>query len=78
MNRHLKPKVISNRKVINPDRVVTIVKVDTNLVKAVISDKVVTSLAISSVKVVTSPIISNVISSPRQQVSKIPTPRATA
>ena len=78
-NRLIRPKVISNRKVINPDWVDTIVRVVISPAKVVTSSvKAVTSLAISSVRAVTSLAISNpVISSPRPTASKRPMPRVT-
>ena len=80
------PQILRNKKVINPVRVVTIVRVVISPVKAVISNaRAVTNVkaVISSAKVVTnvkaaiSPVISNAISSPRHQMSKCPMPRAT-
>ena len=78
--RPLHPKVISSKKVTSPvSRAVTTVRVISPVNRAVISpvSKAVTSLVTSNVKAAISPVINNVISSPRQPVSKIPMPRTT-
>jgi len=73
MNQLPKPKVTSNKKVTSPARVVIIVKVVTSPVINSVKEAI--NPAISSGRVATSPVTSNVISNLRQE-NRIPIPMA--